>query len=198
MKNRSHFLLLPGFLVVMLLVMLMGCAGQQETVEQTELPPDTTGFYIPEREPVIVAPADTLPSMEELERRRLEARRLEEEKRREQMARDKDRLRTIHFALDQASLSSDTRDDVRFNAELLSKYPDWSIVIEGHCDERGSTEYNLALGERRAATVAQYYADFGIPRNRMELISYGEERPAVQGSGEAVWAKNRRAVTLVH
>lgn len=77
------------------------------------------------------------------------------------------------------------------------KYPKWQVTVEGHCDERGSTEYNLALGERRAATVKQYYQDFGIDPKQIKIISYGEERPAVQGHSEKAWAKNRRAVTLV-
>jgi peptidoglycan-associated lipoprotein len=183
-------------LVVLIFVMswFVGCASkQQETPPIEEIPVDTTGFQAIDPEPVAV---DTLPSVEELERRRLEElQRVEDELRRVER-RDKQSLKTVYFEFDQSSLSTATREALRHNAELIRKYDAWKIVIEGHCDERGSTEYNLALGERRAASVKQYYIDYGIDETRMRLVSYGEERPEVAESSDAAWARNRRAATV--
>ncbi|MCB2211797.1 peptidoglycan-associated lipoprotein Pal [bacterium] len=178
-----------------LAILFAGCASkQQETPPIEEIPIDTTGFQDIEPEPVV---EDTLPSVEELERRRLEELRLAEERKMRQISQDKASLKVVYFEFDQSSLSAATRDALRHNAEMLRKYPDWKVSVEGHCDERGSTEYNLALGERRAASVKQYYIDYGIDGTRVRLVSYGEERPEVQGSNEAAWAKNRRAATVV-
>ncbi|MBS1261598.1 MAG: Outer membrane lipoprotein Omp16 [Calditrichaeota bacterium] len=177
---------------------LLGCAAKQQEAPPEQIPVDTTGFQSlqPEPEPEPERP-DTLPSVEELERRRLEQQRLAEQGAREQERRDREALKVVYFEFDESALTSDAREALRHNAELLRRYPDWSVVIEGHCDERGSTEYNLALGERRAYSAKQYYVDYGIDGGRMRLISYGEERPAVRGTGEDVWRMNRRAVTVV-
>ncbi|HLT77677.1 MAG TPA: peptidoglycan-associated lipoprotein Pal [Ferrovibrio sp.] len=82
-------------------------------------------------------------------------------------------------------------------AAWLKRYPQWKVVIEGHCDERGTREYNLALGERRANAVKNYLVNQGIPANRVTTISYGKERPVALGSNEAAWAQNRRGVTVL-
>lgn len=104
-------------------------------------------------------------------------------------------LENIYFAFDSSNLSKDARDVLSNNAETLIKArPDAKITIEGHCDERGSAEYNLALGERRAKSALQYLATLGVPTERLKAISYGKEKPAVQGSDESAWAKNRRDV----
>ena len=82
-------------------------------------------------------------------------------------------------------------------AAWLKRYGQWKVVIEGHADERGTREYNLALGERRANAVKTYLANQGIPANRITTISYGKERPVALGSNEAAWAQNRRGVTVL-
>jgi peptidoglycan-associated lipoprotein len=82
-------------------------------------------------------------------------------------------------------------------AAWLAKYPNVSVTIEGHCDERGTREYNLALGERRANAAKNFLVQAGVPASRLSVISYGKERPAATGSDEASWAQNRRAVTVV-
>ncbi|WP_374303282.1 peptidoglycan-associated lipoprotein Pal [Ferrovibrio sp.] len=82
-------------------------------------------------------------------------------------------------------------------AAWLKRYGQWKIVVEGHCDERGTREYNLALGERRANAVKTYLINQGIPANRVTTISYGKERPVALGSNEAAWAQNRRGVTVL-
>ncbi len=107
-------------------------------------------------------------------------------------------LKTVHFEFDQSSFTDNALRLLRDNAKALQDYPEWRVVIEGHCDERGSTEYNLALGERRANAVYRYYMNFGGVNKEMfvEIISYGEEKPVARGSNEEAWAKNRRAVTV--
>jgi peptidoglycan-associated lipoprotein len=103
-------------------------------------------------------------------------------------------LETAYFDFDKSELRQDTREVLSKNAEFLLKVkPDTKIRIEGNCDERGSAEYNLALGERRAKSALQYLLTLGVKADRMSVISYGKEKPAVQGSTEEAWAKNRRA-----
>lgn len=82
-------------------------------------------------------------------------------------------------------------------AAWLKRYGQWKVVVEGHADERGTREYNLALGDRRANAVKAYLVNQGIPANRVTIISYGKERPVALGSNEAAWAQNRRGVTVL-
>ncbi len=103
----------------------------------------------------------------------------------------------VFFDFDRYSLRPDAREILQRQAQWLQKYPSVTITVEGHCDERGTREYNLALGERRANAAKNYLVALGINPNRVKTISYGKERPAVTGSNEAAWAQNRRAVTLV-
>lgn len=98
----------------------------------------------------------------------------------------------VYFDFDSSVLSQDARKKLVKNAEKLSKDGKVKIRIEGNCDERGSDEYNIALGERRAKAAMQYLATLGIPEKRLSTISYGKEKPAVEGHDEAAWAKNRR------
>jgi peptidoglycan-associated lipoprotein len=99
----------------------------------------------------------------------------------------------IHFGFDKFNLGDEARDILNNHAKWLSKNKDVLIVIEGHCDERGSAEYNLALGERRANSTAKYLTNMGIDEKRIKTISYGFEKPLDPSSNEAAWAKNRRA-----
>ena len=100
---------------------------------------------------------------------------------------------TIYFGFDMSDLSQAARDVLSKNADIATKSSNGKIQIEGHCDERGSAEYNLALGERRAKSSMQYLITLGVKADRLSTISYGKEKPAVSGSDEAAWAKNRRA-----
>jgi peptidoglycan-associated lipoprotein len=104
---------------------------------------------------------------------------------------------TVLFGFDQYDLSADARATLDRQAAWLRQNPQRSITIEGHCDERGTREYNLALGDRRANSVKNYLVTLGIPADRIRTISYGKERPAAIGASEAAWAQNRRAVTVV-
>jgi peptidoglycan-associated lipoprotein len=99
---------------------------------------------------------------------------------------------TVYFEFDQATLSDMAKDTLVRNAEWLRSNANARIQVEGNADERGTTEYNLALGERRAAAVRTYLSSLGIDGSRLVIISYGEERPADPGHGEDSWVKNRR------
>jgi len=101
-------------------------------------------------------------------------------------------LQKIYFNFDSSALSDEARSALSKNAELLGKQPSVRLQIEGNCDERGSDEYNLALGERRAKAAKDYLVNLGVQPERISTISYGEEKPADPGHDEAAWAKNRR------
>jgi peptidoglycan-associated lipoprotein len=101
----------------------------------------------------------------------------------------------VFFDTDMSTIREDGRATLNRQADWLKKYGNYQITIEGHCDERGTREYNLALGERRANAARQYLVAQGIPAARVKTISYGKERPDPVGSDEAAWARNRRAVT---
>ena len=102
-------------------------------------------------------------------------------------------LRPAFFGLDSADLDDAGRADVASNAETMKKYPTWVVTIEGHCDERGTAEYNLALGERRAVAARTYLVALGIAPGRLRTVSYGKEFPFDAAHNDAGWAKNRRA-----
>jgi len=101
-------------------------------------------------------------------------------------------FKPVFFALDSAELDDAGRTVATANAQLLQKYATWAITVEGHCDERGTAEYNIALGERRAVAVKTYLVSVGISPDRIRTVSYGKEFPFDPGHDEAAWAKNRR------
>ncbi|MDO9575344.1 MAG: peptidoglycan-associated lipoprotein Pal [bacterium] len=125
-------------------------------------------------EEVVIIPKDTIPPVEEVVKIPLE-------------------LSRIHFDFDKYGIRPDDAKILEKNAGVLRAYPKVSIKIEGHCDERGTNEYNLALGERRAIAASDYLVRLGIEKKRISIISYGEERPLVPEHNESAWAKNRRA-----
>ena len=103
----------------------------------------------------------------------------------------------VFFELNKSDLSQEARQTLDRQAAWLKRYPAVRITVEGHCDERGTREYNMALGARRANSARAYLVALGIGPDRIQTVSYGSERPAVLGTGESVWAQNRRAVTVV-
>lgn len=103
----------------------------------------------------------------------------------------------VFFDLDSYGLDDTDKETLRRQAGWLAQYSNVNVTIEGHCDERGTREYNLALGERRANAAKNYLASLGVSPNRMSVVSYGKERPEALGSDEQSWAQNRRAVTMV-
>lgn len=104
---------------------------------------------------------------------------------------------TVLFAYDSYSLDDGAREVLKKQAAWLAQYGAVRLTVEGHADERGTREYNIALGDRRATTVANYLIAQGVAANRINVISYGKEKPAVEGADEDSWARNRRAVTAV-
>lgn len=104
----------------------------------------------------------------------------------------------VFFDFDKSDLKPEAQDTIEKVVAWMKQYPDVTLTIEGHCDERGTREYNLALGERRANSVYRYMIALGIDPSRLSTISYGKERPAVLGSNESAWAQNRRAVFVVN
>ena len=104
----------------------------------------------------------------------------------------------VFFDFDKSDIKAEGQTVLSRQADWLKRYPNVTVTVEGHCDERGTREYNLALGERRANAVRRALVALGIPQNRIQTISYGKERPAVVGSNEAAWAQNRRGVTVIN
>lgn len=102
-------------------------------------------------------------------------------------------LQTVYFPFDSSAIEGDTKESIKGNAEFLKKMGTVDVQVEGHCDERGGRQYNLALGERRAKAVRDQLVALGVPAKRISVVSYGSERPAAEGSDESSWAKNRRA-----
>ena len=168
-------------LAIGLLVTAAACAGNEE-----ELPPPP-----PPQQPAQTSTATPPPPMPD------------------QSVRDsvvpgsmEDFMRTVgndrvFFAFDSSDLDSEARDTLSRQAEWLQQYPNVRVTVEGHADERDTREYNLALGERRANAAATFLQQQGVDSSRITTISYGEERPAVEGSSEAAYAQNRRAVTVL-
>ena len=102
-------------------------------------------------------------------------------------------LEPVFFVLDSAELDERGRQAVQANADMLARFPTWAVTIEGHCDERGTPEYNLALGERRALAAQRYLVELGLDAGRVQTVSYGKEFPFDPGHDESAWAANRRA-----
>ncbi len=104
-------------------------------------------------------------------------------------------LKTVNFNFDRYALSDKTRETLKANAEIIKSRREWLVLVEGHCDNRGTVEYNLALGQKRAKEVRDYYVMLGVPESSLGTISYGEEQPACPEETEACWSMNRRAET---
>jgi len=106
-------------------------------------------------------------------------------------------LEDVFFDFDKYDIKDQYRKVLARDAEILINHPDLNLLVEGHCDERGTNEYNLALGEKRAKAVVDFLVAYGLDRKRISMISYGEERPFDPGHNEAAWAKNRRAHLVI-
>ncbi|MFA6218982.1 MAG: peptidoglycan-associated lipoprotein Pal [Erythrobacter sp.] len=103
----------------------------------------------------------------------------------------------VYFETDRFNIDAEDSGKLQVQAQYFGQYPDLTFTIEGHCDERGTREYNLALGERRANAAKNYLVSVGIPASRIRTVSYGKERPVALGSNEGSWAQNRRAATIL-
>ena len=179
--------------VVLLALFFVGaCAKKTPPVARPAAPPpDSTGATgtrppeppQPVSEPAVVPPE---PAIEDT----LASRDID------QINRDSP-FQPLLYGLDQSEVDAAGQQVLLANAEILKKYPTWVITIEGHADERGSAEYNLALGERRALAARNYLVSLGIPADRLRTVSYGKEFPFDPGHDEAAWAQNRRAHFVV-
>lgn len=160
-------------LLVMLAVALAVAPGCKKKMPKEAGRPDDSSRVI---EPV---PADTTTGMDGDTRKEID--------------RDLALIQIVYFEYDRAEIRQDGREAIRNNADIFRKWGDWTVTIEGHCDERGTNEYNLALGERRARAAQRALEAEGIASSRIRTISYGEERPADPGHTETSWSRNRRA-----
>ncbi|MFH1010664.1 MAG: peptidoglycan-associated lipoprotein Pal [bacterium] len=173
MTKKTFVRVLPFVAAVMMLALLLpGCAKKAKPVMEEPKP------TVKVEEPPPPPPPDTTgQGLRQWQ---------------EQMAADLRLVQTIYFDYDKSDLRKDAMDALNNNAKLFQKYPQWKIKIEGNCDDRGTNEYNLALGERRAMSARKYLVSLGIGADRLSTVSYGEERPVDLGQNEAAWAKNRR------
>ena len=188
------------FLVLVLASALMaaGCAKKQITSGSTPLPRTTegagqeTGLQSRKDQET----AQKLAELRERELREEQARQagLEEEHRHEDLARMEEEISNavIYFDFDSFDLKPEAREKLQALADVMKENSDFRLLIEGHTDDRGTEEYNLALGERRARAAYEFLILLGVGTGRLQIISYGEEYPAVQGQNETAWARNRR------
>lgn len=176
-RMNTRFLLTAILAVFLLTTMGAGCAKKQvdttTPVEPTTTEPVVVDTPEPEEKPIV----QPKPMVDQAKVRAKET--LTEEK--------------IFFDYDKFDLKPRAKDVLRTKAGIMKQYPGWRMLIEGHCDERGTEEYNLALGERRARAAYEFMVLLGVSPSRLKMVSFGEERPAVMGSNEAAWSQNRRA-----
>lgn len=168
-----------------LAALVVACGGNPPPEPEPEPEPQV-------EEPTVDEAAERAAREAEMRRRREEeeARRRAEAERNRVLAVIAER---VHFDFDKSDIRPDAEQVLQRKVTVLREYPGVELRIEGHCDERGSNEYNLALGQRRAEAVRRYLVSYGIDVGRFSTISYGEERPAVRASNEEAWSQNRRA-----
>ncbi len=190
MKKRISMVL---FLLILMpaLIMTVGCSKKQVQPDVSLIGTDADQYDAARQR----ALAEEEAGRRALEEQRLrEEQRLMEEQRKQGMSQQPQVIdEDIYFDFDQSMIRPDAQEVLRKKAEFLRENSVVSVVIEGHCDERGTAEYNLALGERRALAAKAFLMDLGISSSRLSTISYGEERPIDPRSNEEAWARNRRA-----
>jgi peptidoglycan-associated lipoprotein len=182
-----------GVLVILFIVsalFLFSCGKKEIKSEGLVSPPPAPVGEETEKAKKQVQLKEQEPSAQGLKEKTLS----EEEARRLKEAAEKAHFESqdIHFEFDQYVLSDGAKQNLNKKAQWLKAFPSAKALIEGHCDERGSAEYNLALGQKRADAAMQYLVSLGINANRLSTISYGKEKPLDPGHTEAAWAKNRR------
>jgi len=175
-KISQQMLVICGLGLMIILLAMGGCGKKEEPVEtDMEVPTEQPAPPVIEPEPAETEttpmPAVDFAAMEPAEYG----------------------IEDVFFAFDVYDLSSEAMTILSANARIMREHPDLVWLIEGHCDERGTVEYNLALGEKRALAVREYLTSLGVPARQLRFTSYGEERPFAMGSNESAWAQNRRA-----
>jgi peptidoglycan-associated lipoprotein len=184
---RSRIFILS--LLSIALLTTPGCARRQKATTAPEAaPPPAIAETAPAPEPTPQAPAEPAPELDPLGG---DLASVNDYLRRQGLLAD------TFFDYDRASLTDQGREELARNAQFLRQYPQFLVTLEGHCDDRGTPEYNLALGERRAFTVRGYLSSLGIDEGRLRTMSYGEERPVCTDSEESCWRQNRRAHPVV-
>jgi len=184
---------LSKFALVLLLLAAVGChKNKPPVVRPTPPPPPPTASTSGERPPAPPEPVrePTVVPPEPVAEDKIASASLDDLNRNSP-------LKPVFFSLDSYDLTAENQRTLDEDAAVLKKYPTWTVTIEGHCDERGTAEYNLALGERRAVAARAYLVSLGIPADRLRTVSYGKEFPFDPGHDEAAWAKNRRAHFVV-
>ncbi|CAH1553445.1 peptidoglycan-associated outer membrane lipoprotein Pal [Vibrio jasicida] len=166
---------LKGLLIAIPVMAMTACSSSDDAASNTGAETNTSGS-----ETTVVTPIDPNGQLTEQE--------LKEQSLRE--------TQTIYFAFDNSTIAGDYEEMLAAHAAYLSKNPALKVTIEGHADERGTPEYNIALGERRAEAVSNYLQALGVQADQIAIVSYGEEKPLLLGQSEDVYAKNRRAVLV--
>lgn len=176
MTHNARFVSRAALALPLLAVLvLVGCSKKKEVAEATPPPPppvESSPTPAPPPTSTEPAPAENAPTVQ-------------------------DQLRDVFFDYDAAALSSESQATLDANGKVLLDNANVSVQIEGHCDERGTVEYNLSLGDRRAQSARDYLVRYGVPAARVSTVSYGEERPFATGGDDAAWAQNRRAHFVV-
>jgi peptidoglycan-associated lipoprotein len=190
--KKKLWMILIVLIVMPALIMTTGCSKKQVQPDLSLIGTDADQYDS--------ARQRAMAEEEEARRRALEERRLMEEqglmeeRSRQAMLQGQHYMEEdIYFDFDQSVIRADAQEILKKKAEYLRENPGSSVVIEGHCDERGTAEYNLALGERRALSAKAFLMNMGISSSRLSTLSYGEERPVDPGSNEEAWDRNRRA-----
>lgn len=185
--------LMIWMVVPVLVTFLTGCPKKKPATPPADLPVETEVVETPAPAPEEVVQTPPPPAEDETEDPLLSAdlQVVNDELRRRGFSPD------VYFDYDEISLSDDTRDRLARNAELLKAQTQFQVTIEGHADERGTNEYNLALGDRRANAVRSYLSSLGVDGSRLRIITYGEERPVCTESSESCWSQNRRAHMII-
>ena len=178
-------------LLLLLVTMAAGACGKKTPpVARPIPPPQPSTIVTPPPEPPAPAPEPTSVPAEPVAEDSIAAGSIDDINRRSP-------LKPVFYSLDAAEVDAEGQKVMQANADLLRRYGTWQISIEGHCDERGTAEYNLALGERRAIAARNYLVSLGIPAERVKTVSYGKEFPFDPGHSEEAWSKNRRAHFVV-
>ena len=173
-------------LVVMVAVSVGACKKKAPIARPTAPPPPVTAEAVPPRPPAPPLREPTVVPAEPVREDRISSDSLDDLNRNSP-------LRPVFFELDSSDLTAAGQKVLDGNAAALKQHATWTISIEGHCDERGSAEYNLALGERRALAARAYLISLGLPADRLRTVSYGKEFPFDPGHDEGAYSKNRRA-----
>lgn len=215
-KSMSFNNFAVALVTAVLIAGLSACASEEKTAKGPEAPQQaaadaaratggsqSTGGQQGQPEMIAQGTIEAQPSAEELALKQKEERqkadaakktRAEEARQRAEAAAvaAAEEMRKVYFDFDRYEIKDEFRPMLSKNANLIKREKPDNVVIEGHCDERGTEDYNLALGQRRAVSVKNYLISTGVNPNRLSTISFGEERPEVRGQGEDAWSKNRR------